>query len=381
MRHDPSYKALFSHPAAIRDLVRGFAGQWFEGGPEWAGRLDFAKVESVPTEWIDPTLRSRAKDLVWRIGFKDSEGAPEWLHVLVMLEFQSGIDKYMALRVQGYAVQLFERFRKGRQEASTDRLPPVLAVVLYNGKQDWTAATALADLVGEGTRPEPEQKAESEQGTESEKRAKPEPKFVGERYELLDMGAESAESLPAGNLVSLIMAAEQLSGADQLANLVAEAFERLVAAGQRDFLDTFLAWLELLVEGSGGEEELLKEYLEDKTMLEQMAQSGEVRTTVQERFRAWRENVRAEGDAEARAEGRVEGRVEGRAEGRVEADNRQRRLLARQAERRFGAEAGARVASLLAGIDDPERFEEVGDWIIVCQESSDLFARMERLLA
>ena len=69
-----------------------------------------------------------------------------------------------------------------------------------------------------------------------------------------------------------------------------------------------------------------------------------------------------------------------RAEVRAEADGSLRRMLARQAERRFGAKAGVSVASLLAAIHDSDRFEEVGDWIVVCKASSDLLERLEGLV-
>ena len=100
---------------------------------------------------IDPTLRGRANDIVWRVRFRDAEGGPEWLRVLLMLEFQSGIDWFMALRVQGYAVRLYESLWRERRPGRGDRLPPVLAVVIYNGKSRWWASTAMAGLIGEGT--------------------------------------------------------------------------------------------------------------------------------------------------------------------------------------------------------------------------------------
>ena len=115
MRHDRAYKALFSHPLAVRDLLREFVADQLEGGREWVERLDFSTLEPLPTERIDPTLRARANDLVWRVRFRDPADGPEWLHVLLMLEFQSSVDWFMALRVQGYAVRLYESLWQGRR--------------------------------------------------------------------------------------------------------------------------------------------------------------------------------------------------------------------------------------------------------------------------
>lgn len=47
-----------------------------------------------------------------------------------MLEFQSSVDWGMALRVQGYAVRLFESLWQGRRPGRDGPLPAVLAVVV-----------------------------------------------------------------------------------------------------------------------------------------------------------------------------------------------------------------------------------------------------------
>ena len=111
MRHDRAYKGLFSHPLAVRDLLCEFVAEQLGGrggGREWVQRLDFYTLEPLQTERIDPTLRARTNDLIRRVHFRDPGDGPEWLHVLVMLEFQSSIDWFIALRVQGYAVRLHE---------------------------------------------------------------------------------------------------------------------------------------------------------------------------------------------------------------------------------------------------------------------------------
>jgi hypothetical protein len=109
----------------------------------------------------------------------------------------------MALRVQGYAVRLYESLWRERRPGRGDRLPPVLAVVIYNGKSRWRASTAMAGLIGEGTRP-------------VAGGASAAPALTGESYVLLDVGAYKGGSLPPGNLVSLIMATELMSEPGEL---------------------------------------------------------------------------------------------------------------------------------------------------------------------
>ncbi|MDE0127508.1 MAG: Rpn family recombination-promoting nuclease/putative transposase [Bryobacterales bacterium] len=108
IRRDQSYKSMFSHPRVVEDLVRGFDAELFEGGEEWVERLDFSTPGPLPTERIDSNLRGRSNDLVWPVRFRDAEDGLEWLHVVLILEFQSSVDWGTALRMQGYAVRLFE---------------------------------------------------------------------------------------------------------------------------------------------------------------------------------------------------------------------------------------------------------------------------------
>lgn len=115
IRHDPVHKGLFPYPQAMQDLLGEFVAKQLEAGREWVGRLDFSTLEPLPTRRIDATLPRRANDLVWRVRFRDVKGGPQWLRVLLMLEFQSSVDWFMAPRVQGYAVRLYESQWQGRR--------------------------------------------------------------------------------------------------------------------------------------------------------------------------------------------------------------------------------------------------------------------------
>ena len=55
----------------------------------------------------------------------------------------------------------------------------------------------------------------------------------------------------------------------------------------------------------------------------------------------------------------------------------ERALLSRQAARKFGAGAGARLAALLAGVADPDRLAEIGDSVVDCADGEELLARAQ----
>ena len=81
---------------------------------------------------------------------------------------------------------------------------------------------------------------------------------------------------------------------------------------------------------------------------------------LEEAITEWREAALAEGRSQGRAEGRSEGMVEKCA------------LLRRMAARRFGAEAGNALATLLANEEDSERFATISDLIVDAANGEEL---------
>ena len=51
-------------------------------------------------------------------------------------------------------------------------------------------------------------------------------------------------------------------------------------------------------------------------------------------------------------------------------------LLRRLAERRFGAAAAEQLAAALAGVTDPDRLAEAGDWIVDSATTDDFLSRL-----
>ena len=89
--------------------------------------------------------------------------------------------------------------------------------------------------------------------------------------------------------------------------------------------------------------------------------TGPLRPTLEERFDAWKEELRAEGRAQGLAQ-------------RIERD---RARLRRQTERKFGAATAEELAPLLASIDDPGQLDALADWIIDCANGRELLARLQ----
>ena len=135
--HDAACKNLFSYPRMVEDLLRGFAAR------EWSDAFDFSTLEKLPAEYVSDDFRRRHGDAVWRMRFREEA----WLYLLVMLEFQSTADPYMAVRILVYTGLLYQDLIRRGALGDDGRLPPVLPVVLYNGRPRWSAPVEMGDLI------------------------------------------------------------------------------------------------------------------------------------------------------------------------------------------------------------------------------------------
>jgi predicted transposase/invertase (TIGR01784 family) len=133
--HDHAYKALFSHPEMVRDLLDGFVAA------DWVAQLDYASLEKVNSTYVTDDLRGRSDDLVWRVKW-----CGDWIYVYLLMEFQSTVDPSMAVRMMAYVALLYQDLIKAKQLID-GRLPRVLPLVLYNGFVRWYAKDEVSALI------------------------------------------------------------------------------------------------------------------------------------------------------------------------------------------------------------------------------------------
>jgi hypothetical protein len=136
--YDPALKLLFSHPIMIESLISGFVPQ------AWTKKLNFSSLQKVNVHHTTDDLRSRDDDIIWKIEF---QGQP--LYIVCLLEFQSTIDKFMAVRVLTYVGLIYQDLIKQKQVTllESHKLPPIFSLVFYTGAPAWNAATTLKDCL------------------------------------------------------------------------------------------------------------------------------------------------------------------------------------------------------------------------------------------
>ncbi|HYH46300.1 MAG TPA: Rpn family recombination-promoting nuclease/putative transposase [Thermoanaerobaculia bacterium] len=242
---------LFTHPRMIHDLLRGYLRE------AWVDRLDVDSLErwpeqprcgaALPDRWPqyggdlpeapgsldlpapwpadDPDveiLRHRPGDLVWRARLR---GGRSWIYLVLALP--GAVDPWMALRLLDRIcrldVDLEERgLLRGR------RLPPRVALVLYRGRDLWTAARDVADLV--------------EAALPSLERWQPRL-----RYHLLDVQREPvpgfAEQVGRDNLVSRFFSLERSRSLDEIAGHAHRLHELLAGPENAGLRQAFARYL------------------------------------------------------------------------------------------------------------------------------------------
>ena len=129
----------------------------------------------------------------------------------------------MAVRMLTYSGLLYQRLVGEGVLRERGALPPVLPVVIYNGRSPWTASADVAELIAAGgatlARYQPSQQS-----------------F------LLDEGRVDGGALPPGNLVSALIALETNRDRSRLPALLDTLIELLQAQDDKELTDAFRAW-------------------------------------------------------------------------------------------------------------------------------------------
>ena len=202
--------------------------------------------------------------------------------------------------------------------------------------------------------------------------------------------------LPPDNRLTTLIGLETGS-AEELPGLLLEAFERYAGEEEKGLREGYHARVKYSRTPHGGER--LPPLAEMERALEARRGGSEMPTLMDARAMEWEARVLERGREQALAEleraleARREGKEppalmdartmewgarvleRGREQGREQGE---RALLRRLAERRFGAETARRVSELLAEVEGAEDLLEVGDWILECGTSDELFERFRR---
>ncbi|MEZ4634365.1 MAG: Rpn family recombination-promoting nuclease/putative transposase [Caldilineaceae bacterium] len=267
--HDSGYKILFSNRTVFRQLMETFVKQ------PWVAQVDFDRAERVDKSFVSKHYKETESDLIYRLPWGEDE-----LYVYVLLEFQSTVDDWMALRMLNYITNFYMALVDDKK---VKKLPPIFPLVLYNGDKRWHAATSMAELI------------EAEPALDDY--------AIGFRYFKLVANEFSQEQLVGiGNIVSTLFFAESRPDIE----LLSEQFMALFEQGEdKQAISIFFNWFEQLAHHK-------RFSAEDFASLTEIYQSAEeVKSMLQKTFEEWYQQGRQAGIERGLEEGREEGREEG----------------------------------------------------------------------
>jgi predicted transposase YdaD len=314
--HDTGYKLLFSHARVVEDLLRGFVGE------DWVEGLDYTTLEKVSGSYISDDLRDREDDIIWRVRH---QGA--WLYIYLLLEFQSTVDPWMALRIMVYTGLLYQDLIKSGEIKAGEKLPSVFPLVLYNGRKRWTAARDIGELI--------------EQPPGGLRRYHP-----SQRYFLVEENAVKPEQIDADNTVGTIIRLETSELPEDIRQAVSSLQQRLRQPEYANLRRAFVVWINRIV---------LRRLMPGQVIPE-VNELQEIDTMLAERVEEW--------TAQWKREGKIEGKLEGKLEGETA-------LLERLITRRFGPPIADTQARLKAAT--LEQLEQWADNILDAATLEDVF--------
>ncbi len=264
--HDRGYKALFSHPRMVEELIRSFVKE------EFVNDIDFSSLSRSFNSFVTQEFRERETDIIWQVKV---HGAPVYFYILI--EFQSTVDRYMVLRMLSYLLLFYLELIKDEKVREAKHLPVVFPLMLYRGSEDWTAPQTIEELIN------------------------PTPKvplaFIPSfRYFKIAENECDKENLKRiDNIVSRLFLIE-LADVDEVGALVKEAFDVLRGEVDKELRRNFGLWLCKVLE-----KRKVHVDIDMETMTGQ-----EVQAMLEANLERYEKEVLARGEMKGREEGRLE---------------------------------------------------------------------------
>ena len=153
--HDIMFKSVFEDPVCARDHFERVLSA------EARKLLDLTTLELVPGSFVDQAFKPRHTDLLFRATARGRSGrskrsgrsrrsgpSTREAYVYLLFEHQSTEQPLMVFRLYCYMANIWRRHTEtGEKGQSKLPLPPIVALVLYNGATRWRAARTFHQLV------------------------------------------------------------------------------------------------------------------------------------------------------------------------------------------------------------------------------------------
>ena len=268
--HDKGYKRVLKNRRVLLHMLRKYTDF------AWVEDIREEDIEFEDKEFVTDYFHTYESDLICRIRRGEQE-----IYLFLLMELQSGMDFTMPFRLLVYMVNLWEQYFRNVPEdkrvLKEFRLPMVVPMVLYNGKESWTALRRFRDYLRDGD-------MFGEYGVNFE-------------YALIDVRRLAGELILSSNtVIDNIFYLDRAKEKEDFLRAVEEMMDRVaeLPADEKNLLET---WFANVLEGKFGEKE--------QAFIRECFRKGEKKmiSGFEQIVNEERENARQEGAVSERAHG------------------------------------------------------------------------------
>ncbi|MCY6356158.1 Rpn family recombination-promoting nuclease/putative transposase [Clostridium sp. ZS2-4] len=138
--HDLGYKSILSNKKNFIEFMRSFVKK------DWVDVINEDNIVLIDKEFILEDFKAEEADLIYKANIEGRD-----IIFYMLLELQSKVDFRMPIRLLMYMTEIWrdelsntdENLKKKKEY----RLPAIIPIVLYNGKNNWTAVRNFKEIL------------------------------------------------------------------------------------------------------------------------------------------------------------------------------------------------------------------------------------------
>jgi predicted transposase YdaD len=134
--HDLLFRALYDDPRRAGVLIRDYLPEWI------ASRLSDEPPVLLDGSFVDPRLSGSQSDRLFSVALRGGGT----ILIYVLMEHKSTPDPETPLQLQDYRTGIWRRYANG-SAARLRKLPPIIPLVFYHGRQAWEVPATLTDCL------------------------------------------------------------------------------------------------------------------------------------------------------------------------------------------------------------------------------------------
>src|SRR5690554_1920603 len=131
--HDKFFKESFSRKEVASSFIKEYLPE------KICRKLDFKTLTILKDSYIDKELAEHFSDILYSIQFSGKQ-----TYIYLLFEHKSYIDPWTGFQLLRNMVKIWENYRK--QHKNRKKLPVILPVVIYQGKQKWDLNESIGHL-------------------------------------------------------------------------------------------------------------------------------------------------------------------------------------------------------------------------------------------